>query len=230
MAKQPVSRGNSCVSYEADEQRVSHEQDAREAFDDSAVRAAGEYAAATLSVEADQSARPPHAETGMIAAVTLRTDGTSPDEQQDASRTTAETRPVRMPEERPGGQRPTALVVEDTPELADMVEATLRRINIDVVVANRGEHAVQKMAEAMPDIVLLDIHLPDMTGWKVLEHIKERARSGEGKSPIVIVITAYGDPANRLVGKLQGVHNYLIKPLRPDEIQQVVKSALNVPH
>jgi DNA-binding response OmpR family regulator len=166
----------------------------------------------------------------MIAAVTLRADGTSPDEQQDASRTTAETRPVKMPEGTVGGHRPTALVVEDTPELADMVEATLRRIDIDVIVASRGEHAVQQMAESMPDLVLLDIHLPDMTGWKVLEHIKERSRTGEERTPVVIVITAYGDPANRLVGKLQGVHNYLIKPLRPDEIQQVVKSALNVPH
>jgi CheY-like chemotaxis protein len=218
------------VGYDADEQRPFAAEEPREAFNDSATRAAGEYAAASLSPDAEQHARPPHAETGMIAAVTLRADGTSPDEQQDASRTTAETRPVKMPEGTVGGHRPTALVVEDTPELADMVEATLRRIDIDVIVASRGEHAVQQMAESMPDLVLLDIHLPDMTGWKVLEHIKERSRSGEERSPVVIVITAYGDPANRLVGKLQGVHNYLIKPLRPDEIQQVVKSALNVPH
>ena len=44
--------------------------------------------------------------------------------------------------------------------------------------------------------------------------------------PIIIVITAYGDPANRLVAKFQGVYNYLIKPFTSDEVEQVVMSAI----
>jgi len=71
--------------------------------------------------------------------------------------------------------------------------------------------------------VLLDIGLPDMTGWKFLEAVKEKHKD---EMPIIIVITAYGDPANRLVAKFQGVYNYLIKPFTSDEVEQVVMSAL----
>jgi CheY-like chemotaxis protein len=88
-----------------------------------------------------------------------------------------------------------------------------------------GGKALTRFNEADPDIILLDIGLPDMTGWKFLEGVKEKR--GTGKLPIIIVITAYGDPANRLVAKLQGVHDYLIKPFTADEVERVVASALS---
>ncbi|MBN8639299.1 MAG: hypothetical protein J0M07_28530 [Anaerolineae bacterium] len=69
--------------------------------------------------------------------------------------------------------------------------------------------------------------LPDIPGWKVLESIKERQKETGGAMPIVIVITAYGDPANRLVGKLHGVYSYLIKPFTPGDVEQIVRKALS---
>ena len=77
-----------------------------------------------------------------------------------------------------------------------------------------------------PDLVLLDLALPDMAGWKVLDTIKEQQR-GE-KLPAIIVISAYSDAANRLMGKLQSVHSYLIKPFRPDDVEKVVANALGL--
>jgi CheY-like chemotaxis protein len=75
-------------------------------------------------------------------------------------------------------------------------------------------------------LVLLDLALPDMPGWKVLDTIKEQQR-GE-PLPAIIVISAYGDAANRLMGKLQAVHSYLIKPFSPDDVQKVVANALGL--
>ena len=169
--------------------------------------------------------RPPRAETGMIEAINVSADGADQNEAQDASRTTAETRPVPLPD-RATLNSATALIIEDTPDLADLLEVTLKRLGLQVMVARRGSHALNQIEEAMPDVILLDIHLPDMTGWKVLEALKEKRGLPGAKNPAVIVITAYGDPANRLVGKLQGVHQYLVKPLKPEEVEEVVQRAL----
>jgi CheY-like chemotaxis protein len=75
-----------------------------------------------------------------------------------------------------------------------------------------------------PDVLLLDIGLPDMTGWQLLEDMRER--EGDTNMPKVVIITAYGDPANRLIGKLQNVHDYLIKPFTSEEVERVVLGAL----
>jgi CheY-like chemotaxis protein len=121
---------------------------------------------------------------------------------------------------------PSVFIVEDTTELAEVISATLERMNLKIATETHGGKALARYAEVDPDVILLDIGLPDITGWQFLEGIKE-TRKDTDKMPIVIVITAYGDPANRLVGKLQGVHDYLIKPFTADEVEKVVQRALS---
>lgn len=165
---------------------------------------------------------PPSAETGMINRVFFAAEGAEDDDRQDAPRTTAETQAAHMLE----GRRPSVLIIEDTIELAEIIRVTLDRIGMITAHESHGGRAFARFNAMLPDIVLLDIGLPDITGWKVLESIKERQRETGGAMPIVIVITSYGDPANRLVGKLHGVHSYLIKPFTPTEVEQIVRSAL----
>jgi DNA-binding response OmpR family regulator len=119
---------------------------------------------------------------------------------------------------------PRILIVEDTEELAEVLQATLQRMNFMTFHESHGMKALDTYKEIHPDLVLLDIGLPDMTGWKVLDAIKES--KAILKRPGIIVMTAYGDPANRLMGKLQGVDEYLIKPFTPDEIERVVRQVL----
>jgi two-component system, OmpR family, response regulator AdeR len=121
---------------------------------------------------------------------------------------------------------PTVLIVEDTIELAEVIEATLERMGLETTHETHGNTAIAKFNELDPDIVLLDISLPDTTGWKILEVIKDRFEV-TGQMPVVIIITAFDDPANRLVGKLQGVYSYLIKPFTADEIERIVEGAIN---
>jgi two-component system alkaline phosphatase synthesis response regulator PhoP len=118
------------------------------------------------------------------------------------------------------------LIVEDTVELAEIIQVTLERLNLLVFHETHGNRALEVYDAEHPDLVLLDIALPDMTGWHVLQTIQ--AKPYEGKSPVIVVITAYGDPANRLMGKLQDIQGYLIKPLQPDEIEKVVVEVLNL--
>ncbi|MBL8161090.1 MAG: response regulator [Anaerolineae bacterium] len=171
--------------------------------------------------------RAPAAETGLIAPVMLTShEGHDTTEAQDSSRTTAETNQAapfaqHAPDKATPGS-PSVLIIEDTTELAEVIQATLERMNMTTVHETHGGKALSRFESMSPDIVLLDIGLPDMTGWKFLETIKEKHK---GNLPIIIVITAYGDPANRLVGKLQGVYDYLIKPFTSDEVEKVVLTA-----
>jgi CheY-like chemotaxis protein len=80
-----------------------------------------------------------------------------------------------------------------------------------------------------PDLLLLDLALPDMQGWKLLDSIKAKTQTDQNlKLAEVVVITAYGDPANRLMAKLQDVADYLTKPFTPTEVEKVVARVLNL--
>ncbi len=119
------------------------------------------------------------------------------------------------------------LLVEDSEEFASIVRETLRRINIEVLHARDGQTAHQILTTYRPGVILLDINLPDMTGWNVLDLFKpEFEAMSEAERPRIIVLTAYNDAANRLVGKLQEVHRFLVKTTTPQELQQVVLEAL----
>lgn len=115
------------------------------------------------------------------------------------------------------------LVVEDTVELGEVIQATLEQMGITVYHETHGNKAIEIYKSNKPDLVLLDIGLPDMIGWKMLDTVKDE----EHTAPVV-VISAYGDPANRLMGKLQDVDSYLIKPFTPDEVERVVRKVLGI--
>lgn len=170
----------------------------------------------------------PVAETGVIAAVVLPGEGSDNSETQDAIRTSSEiqTAPASMPEVMTMSQV-SALIIEDTYELAEILQVTLQRMHIATAHESHGGRAFDRYNEMHPDVLLLDIGLPDGPGWSVLERIKEQQHKSGGKMPAVIVITAYGDPANRLVGKLHGVDSYLIKPFTPHEVERTVQMALS---
>ncbi|MBL8132159.1 MAG: response regulator [Anaerolineae bacterium] len=168
---------------------------------------------------------PLKAETGVMEIVMRSGDAAEDDNAQDALRTTAETRAVSELQSEP--RPPIVLIVEDAFELAEILQITLRRLKLVTAHESFGAGALERYKELKPDMVLLDISLPDMAGWQVLEHIKGESRASGIAMPIVIVITAMGDPANRLIGKLQGVYRYLIKPFTPREVEQVVREALN---
>ena len=167
----------------------------------------------------------PASETGVVAAINLQPQGTDKSDAQDASRTTAETQVSISPEIQPIMSR-SVLIIEDHPELIEVIEASLGRINVHTDYATHGDRALEKFDAMNPAVVLLDIALPDISGWKVLEAIKKR-RQPDQLMPRIIVITAYGDPANRLVGKFQDVYEYLIKPFTPEQVERVVTQALS---
>ncbi len=163
----------------------------------------------------------PKSETGLANAVLNGSEGGEDDRVQDAPRAVGEAQASLVV-----GVKPTVLIVEDTVEIAEVIQAALARANLKTVHELHGGKALSHFEEHKPDLILLDIGLPDISGWQFLEGLKERQKLAGKLLPPVIVITAFGDPANRLVGKFQGVHDYLIKPFTAAEVERVVTKAL----
>jgi CheY-like chemotaxis protein len=119
-----------------------------------------------------------------------------------------------------------ALIAEDTEDIAVLMQLTLKRVGVDSHHAINGMLALECLAERLPDIMLLDISMPGMNGWEVLEKVKERYP--DVYFP-VIVLTAFDDPANKLIGKLQArVFRYITKPFDMEVLAQTVRDALQI--
>ena len=118
------------------------------------------------------------------------------------------------------------LLVEDTIMLAEMVLEALKIIpEIETHLSKDGNEAVNYLNITQPDLVLLDLNLPGRSGWQVMEFMKEKYGEGNIK---VIVMTAQGDSANKLVGRLQGVERYMVKPVSPQEIISTIRDVLQI--
>ena len=124
----------------------------------------------------------------------------------------------------------TVLIVEDTRELAEIIQLILRRHEIITTFTEAdGQAAIERFREVKPDLVLLDLNLPDMRGWHVLDELKRISDEEDDIAmPKVVITTAYGDPANKVMGKLQEIVTYLVKPFRPSEVEKVVMESLGI--
>ena len=169
-------------------------------------------------------------DTGINFKIELEVDGRDQDEHQDASLTQDESKPKksRNPHTETSDMtiQSPVLIVEDTVELAEVIQATLEAMGLESVYETHGMNGLERLKKINPELVIMDIGLPDITGWKMLDHIKEHYTGANTDMPTIIVITAYGDPANRLIGKLQNIHSYLLKPFTPDQVEKVVGMVL----
>lgn len=117
------------------------------------------------------------------------------------------------------------LVVEDDANAFALLKIALRSLPLDIVNAANGEQAIAWLRDELPALIFLDIDLPDMHGWRILETFKE---SGRIREIPVIVLTAHKEPVHRLIGSLQSVAVYLQKPFKADELQNHVKQLLHL--
>ena len=120
----------------------------------------------------------------------------------------------------------TVLYVEDEPEMIDLVRLILSRKGYNVIGAHGGQEGLSMIQQYNPDLVLLDLMMPDMDGWDVYQHIK----SGENTRHIpVIVITAKAQSIDKVLGlKIARVDDYISKPFSPSDLVASVQRVLRV--
>ena len=118
-------------------------------------------------------------------------------------------------------KRNKLLVVDDEHLIRWSLEQNLKKQGYEVVSAGSGEDALRLVREEQPDLVLLDIQLPGISGIDVLEKIKDH-----DDNIIVIMVTANSGLENAVNAMRLGAHDYISKPFNLDELSMVVKKAL----
>ncbi len=115
------------------------------------------------------------------------------------------------------------LVVDDEPQLADMVKIRLEANNYLVLTAYDGQEALEKARKEKPDLIVLDLMLPKMDGYKVCGLLKADTR--HNKIPI-IMFTARAQDSDIKMGKEVGADAYITKPFEPQALLAKIKALL----
>ncbi len=116
--------------------------------------------------------------------------------------------------------------VEDEPEMIDLVRLILGRKGYEVIGANGGIEGLETVRREKPDLILLDLMMPDMDGWEVYQQIK--ADPGLRDIP-VIVVTAKAQSIDKVLGlHIAKVDDYITKPFGPQELLESVDKILGV--
>ena len=120
--------------------------------------------------------------------------------------------------------QPKVLIVDDEPDLLELLELTLSRMGLDAIRAETVAEAIHLLDSEPFDLCLTDMRLPDGEGLRVVEHINTR-----GLDVPVAVITAFGSAVNAVAALKAGAFDYLSKPVALEQLRALVKQALKVP-
>ncbi len=116
------------------------------------------------------------------------------------------------------------LCIEDEPEMIDLIRLILGRRGFQVSGANGGMAGIKAVRSELPDLVLLDLMMPDMDGWEVYQQMK--ADEATRHIP-VIVVTAKAQSIDKVLGlHIAKVDDYIAKPFSPQELLTSVEKAL----
>jgi len=118
---------------------------------------------------------------------------------------------------------PEALVVEDDPDARRLVAACLRRIGLRVHEASSAHEASALLDRTTPDLVCLDVRLPDLSGLRLCEQIRASDRL---RDVPVVVITAMAKAADRARAEVAGADRYLTKPFRAEALAESVRELM----
>ena len=120
------------------------------------------------------------------------------------------------------------IYVEDELEMVDLVRLILGRKGFEVIGANGGREGLALIREEIPDLVLLDLMMPDMDGWDVYQQMKAEERT---RDIPVIVITAKAQSIDKVLGlHIAKVDDYIAKPFSPNELVDSVQRVVSKKH
>ena len=115
------------------------------------------------------------------------------------------------------------LIAEDEPDIRDLVAFTLRFAGHDVTPTSNGEEAFQQASQVMPDLILMDVRMPKMTGYEACRAMKADPAL---KDIPVVFLSAKGQDTEIQTGMDLGAEEYLLKPFAPDQLTQRIKEIL----
>lgn len=118
------------------------------------------------------------------------------------------------------------LVVEDEPTLRELLSASLRLAGFEVAWAETGAQALTAVREQRPDLIVLDVMLPDFDGFEVVRRLRERHPAPGAGHPPVLFLTARDAPEDRIGGLRAGGDDYVTKPFNLEELVLRIRAVL----
>jgi len=115
---------------------------------------------------------------------------------------------------------PRILVVDDDDDIRGLVRTLLERIGAEVKEASNGRDGLREFHAWRPDLVVLDVSMPEMDGWNVLERIRDMSEVP------VLMLTARGDELERVRGLQAGADDYVVKPFGKQELVARVQALI----
>ncbi len=116
------------------------------------------------------------------------------------------------------------LIAEDERDIRDLIKITLGFAGYQVITTNNGEEAVQAALREIPDLILLDVRMPRMTGYEACQKLKEQESM---RNIPIIFLSAKGQESEVKMGLDSGAEEYILKPFSPDELVTRIKAILN---
>lgn len=112
------------------------------------------------------------------------------------------------------------LIADDNPQLLDILKSAARREGFDTVLAQDGRQALEAFRQTAPQVLLLDVMMPEMDGFQVCREIRR------GSDVPIIMITARGEDFEKIMGLDIGADDYIVKPFSPGEVMARVRAVL----
>ena len=124
-------------------------------------------------------------------------------------------------------EKKVVVCIEDEPEMIDLVKLILGRKGFNLIGAVGGREGLETVRTLKPDLVLLDLMMPDMDGWEVYQQMKA---DDELKDIPVVVVTAKAQSIDKVLGlHIAKVDDYVTKPFGPQELLHSVRKVLGLP-
>lgn len=118
---------------------------------------------------------------------------------------------------------PKILIVDDEPELVEMLKFRLETNNYDVITANDGAVCLEKTKTEAPDVILLDLVMPVMDGYEASRRLKQMPEAKD--IPVILFTASYAKDIEKKAEDL-GAFDYIVKPFQPEELLKKIAQAL----
>jgi two-component system, OmpR family, alkaline phosphatase synthesis response regulator PhoP len=115
------------------------------------------------------------------------------------------------------------LIVEDEAEIAQLIQLYLEKEGFSCRICRDGLSAIQLFQEYQPDLIILDLMLPELDGLEVCARIRQKPGI---KDPYILMLTAKGEELDRIIGLSTGADDYMVKPFSPRELVARVRALL----
>jgi DNA-binding response OmpR family regulator len=121
-------------------------------------------------------------------------------------------------------QIPLILIADDDPEIRGLLKAHLSTRNCELIEAEDGAQALESLITRKPDLIVLDVMMPELNGWEVCKYVKTHE---EYDQTGVIMLTAIGATVNELTSPLYGADEYIDKPFNFEELDFKIRKVLS---